>query len=153
MNVNDRIRELGIEIPPPQQGRIMAPLCEMTNKTFITSGNTGKINGELLITGKLGAEVDIEQGRQCARQCILNLLGNIQHSIGDLNEIKQFVKMLGFIASKEDFHKQPEVMDAASQLLIDIFGLEIGKCARSAIGVNVLPGNSPVEIEIIFKIK
>jgi enamine deaminase RidA (YjgF/YER057c/UK114 family) len=119
----------------------------------VTSGNNCKVNGKLLHAGKLGAEVSPEQGKQDARQCILNILGNLQSEISDLNKIKQIVKILGFVASADGFYDQPGVLDAASELLIDIFGPEAGRCARSAIGVNVLPNNQPVEIEMIFEVE
>ena len=154
MDIYDRIKELGLEIPSPtSKGRMFAPAVKMGENIYITSGNNCKINGKLPHVGKLGAEVSLEQGRQDARQCILNILGNVQGEISDLNKIKQIVKILGFVASADDFYEQPDVLDAASQLLMDIFGPEAGRCARSAVGVNVLPNNQPVEIEMVFEVK
>ena len=154
MDVYDKIKALGLEIPSPtSKGRIFAAAVKMGEKIYITSGNNCKVNGKLPHPGRLGAEVDVEQGRQDARQCILNILGNVQNEISDLNEIKQIVKILGFVASADDFYDQPRVLDAASELLIDIFGSEAGRCARSAVGVNVLPNNQPVEIEMVFEVK
>jgi enamine deaminase RidA (YjgF/YER057c/UK114 family) len=96
-------------------------------------------------------EYTVEQGQEAARYCILNLLANLQAKIGDLNRIKRIVKMLCFVAGSDTFYAQPQVANGGSQLLIDIFGTEAGCCARSAIGVNALPGNIPVEIELLVE--
>lgn len=154
MDVYDRIKALGLEIPSPtSKGRIFAPVVKMGENIYVTSGNNCKVNGKLLHIGKLGVEICLEQGRQDARQCILNILGNVQSEISDLNKIRQIVKILGFVASADDFYDQPTVLDAASELLINVFGPDVGRCARSAVGVNVLPNNQPVEIEMIFEVK
>ena len=154
MDVYDRIKALGLEIPSPtSKGRMFAPAVKMGENIYITSGNNCKVNGKLPHVGKLGAEVSLEQGRQDARQCILNILGNVQGEISDLNKIKQIVKILGFVASADDFYEQPQVVNGASELLVQIFGEEIGMPARSAIGVNTLPGNIPVEIELLLELK
>ena len=84
---------------------------------------------------------------------MLNILGILEERIKDLNKVKSVVKILGFVASAEDFIDQPKVINAASQLLVDIFGEDIGKASRSAVGTNVLPGNIPVEIEALFEIE
>jgi enamine deaminase RidA (YjgF/YER057c/UK114 family) len=77
----------------------------------------------------------------------------LHHTIGDLNKVKSAVKVLGFVAGDSDFYDQPKVINGGSQLLIDVFGEEAGKAARSAIGTNALPGNIPVEIEALFELK
>lgn len=84
---------------------------------------------------------------------MLNVLGVLHDKIGDLNKVKSAVKVLGFVASADDFYDHPKVINAGSQLLVDIFGEQIGKAARSAIGTNALPGNIPVEIEALFEIE
>ncbi len=102
--------------------------------------------------GKLGAEISLEEGCEAAKNCMLNVLAVLKEKIGDLDKIKSCVKMLVFVASDNEFYNQPQVANAATQLLIDIFGEEIGSPSRSAIGVNVLPGNIPVEIELLVEI-
>ena len=84
---------------------------------------------------------------------MLNILSNLEKNIGDLNKIRRFVKILGFVASSSDFYLQAEVMNGASQLLLDIFDETVGLAARSAIGVNVLPNNMPVEVEVLVELK
>ena len=103
------------------------------------------------VVGKVGGACTLEQGQAAARMCALNALSTLNHYLGDLNRIKSVVKILGFIASAPDFNMQPKVLDGCSMLLRDLFGDE-GIAARSAIGVNELPGNIACEVEFIFEI-
>ncbi len=153
MDVYENIKKAGIELPaPPSPAGIYNPVREFSDKLLYTSGIGPIKDGKAAVTGKLGGELDISQGQDAARVTILNLLSAVQVVIGDLNKIKRIVKVLGFVASTDDFFDQPKVMNAASQILIDIFGEEKGKAARSAIGVNVLPMNIPVEIEAVIEL-
>lgn len=153
MDVYERIKELGINLPePPPVGGVYFPVKEFGANLIYTSGIGPILNGKPVMTGKLGKELMLEQGQEAARVTMLNILGAIQAKIGDLNRIRNVVKILAFVASADDFYDQPKVMNAASQLLVDIFGEKVGKAARSAIGTNVLPGNIPVEIEVICEI-
>lgn len=153
MDVYSRLKDLGIVLEqPPSALGLYKPCVEYRYGSMLyTSGAGCRKDGKPLYTGKLGDEVSLEQGKQCARQCVLNLLSNIQKEMGDLNRIKRIVKVLGFVASADDFYEQPQVMNGASGLLAEIFG-EAGVGARSAIGVNVLPGNIPVEAEMVVEL-
>lgn len=154
MNVNDRIKEFGITIPePPAAGGIYTPAREFGEKFVYSSGCGPQVNSIPVHVGKVGSDLTLEQGQEAAKACILNVLSVLQKQIGDLNRVKKVVKVLAFVASSNDFFDQPKVINAASQILIDIFGEESGKAARSAIGTNVLPGNIPVEIEVLFELK
>jgi enamine deaminase RidA (YjgF/YER057c/UK114 family) len=154
MNVNDRMKEFGITIPePPAAGGIYTPALEFGEKFVYSSGCGPQVNGVPVHVGKVGSDLTLEQGQEAARACILNVLSVVQKQIGDLNRIKKVVKILAFVASSNDFFDQPRVINAASQILIDIFGEGGGKAARSAIGTNVLPGNIPVEIEVLFELR
>ena len=104
-------------------------------------------------TVRLGRDLTLEDGQEEARRCMINILSNLHEEIGDLNRIKRFVKMLAFIASDDDFTQQPLVANGASALIRDVFGDDVGVPTRSAIGVNVLPGNIPVEIELLLELK
>jgi enamine deaminase RidA (YjgF/YER057c/UK114 family) len=104
-----------------------------------------------VITGKVGGARSIEEGQEAARICTMNCLSVLQNYLGDLNRIKGVIKILGFVASAANFNAQPRVIDGASRLLEELLG-EDGKGARSAIGVNELPGDITVEIEFIFEI-
>jgi enamine deaminase RidA (YjgF/YER057c/UK114 family) len=151
MDVYERIKELGYEIPElPPKGGIYKPVKQVGNMLYV-SGQGATKKGIPVITGKVGAERTIEEGQDAARICALNALSTLHDYLGDLNKIKSLVKTLGFVASDDNFNQQPKVIDGASKLLADIFG-EDGIGARSAIGVNELPGNITVEIEFIFEI-
>lgn len=154
MDVYARMKELGVDIlPPTPKGGIYTPVMPFGDKLLYVSG-TGDVNSDGKGSeGKLGREFTLEQGQEIARKCAINIISNLHHAIGDLNRIKRFVKMLAFVASADDFYRQPQVVNGASALIRDIFGEEAGLPARSAIGVNVLPGNLPVEIEVLLELK
>ena len=109
--------------------------------------------GDEGIRGKLGVELDIEEGQAAARATMLNVLALLKQTFGELDRIESFVKILVFVACDKDFYAQPQVANGATQLLVDLFGEECGAPTRSAIGVIALPGNVPVEIEGIVRIK
>jgi len=151
MNVYENLEKLGLTLSvPPAIGGIYVPVKQVGNLLY-TSGQGPSVNGKPAYTGKLGQDLTIEQGQEAARITILNTLSVLHAYLGDLNKIKNVVKLLGFVASAPNFGDQPKVINGASQLLIDIFE-ENGAHARSAIGTNELPGNIPVEIEAIFEI-
>lgn len=153
MNIYDNIRNAGIELVPAQKPSGNYKPCVFFSENMLyTSGTNCRMYGVPLYEGRVGKEVSLEEGRQCAQQCIINMLSNLDSQLGDLNRIKRVVKILGFVASADDFYEQPKVMDGACDLLEKIFG-EDGVGARSAIGTSVLPGNIPVEIEILFELK
>lgn len=154
IDVNQRMKEKGIVIPTvPAPGGIYTPAMEFGGRFVYSSGCGPQVDGVPVHVGKVGAELTLEQGQESARACMLNVLSVVQAQLGDLNRVKRVVKTLAFVASSNDFTQQPAVINPASQLLIDIFGEEAGKGARSAIGSNVLPGNIPVEIEVLFELK
>ena len=152
-DIYDRLKELQITLPkPPPPAGIYNQCREFGANMAYTSGCGPSVNGEAKFQGKLG-DLSIEEGQAAARSCALNVLAVLHRDLGDLNRIKRFVKCLTFVASTNDFHSQPTVANGASSLLIEIFGEEKGKPARSAIGVNVLPGNIPVEIEYLIELE
>ena len=151
MGVYERMKELGIRLPEaPAKGGVYAPAKEFGKGLVYISGCGPAIEGKTL-QGKLGAEITVEQGQKCAKDAMLNVLAVLQKKIGDLNKVKSVVKILVFVAGTNEFYQHPLVANGGSQLLIDLFGEEIGAPTRSAIGVNALPGNIPVEIEAIFE--
>jgi enamine deaminase RidA (YjgF/YER057c/UK114 family) len=147
------LEKYGLKFPePPSKGGIYEPVKEFGENLYYLSGCGPAFNGEQRFSGKLGAEFNVEQGQEAARYCVLNLLANLKAKIGDLNRVKRIVKMLCFVACSPVFYDQPQVANGGSQLLVDIFGEERGRCARSAIGTNALPGNIPVEIELLVEL-
>lgn len=154
MCVYERMKELNITLPqpPPEMGMYVLTR-EFGINSLYTSGLGPIVDGKPAITGKLGTDLSIEQGQEAARITMLNILSAVHARTGDLNKVAKVVKILGFVACSDDFYDQPKVMNAASQILKDLFGEKAGVGARSAIGTNVLPGNIPVEIEVIFELQ
>jgi enamine deaminase RidA (YjgF/YER057c/UK114 family) len=136
------------EAPKPVAAYIPA---KQTGKLVFTAGQLPMVNGELISKGLLGQDVDIDEANKAARICTLNALAAIKGVIGDLDRIKQIVRVVGFVASVPTFNQQPAVVNGASELLLEIFG-EAGKHARSAVGVAALPLNASVEIELTVEI-
>ena len=152
MKITKRLTELGIELPEfPQPAAAYIPGLRINDLIFV-SGQTPKDGTQLLYKGKLGRDLSIEQGQEAARVCILRALSVVENEIGNLDFIEQIVKLTGYVNCTDDFEQQAKVIDGASMLLQDIFGKK-GKHTRVAVGMNSLPGNAAVEIEIIVKIK
>ena len=154
MDVYAKMKDMGLEIgDATPAGGVYSPVRFFGEKMVYTSGTGGQMKDLPDKVGRIGGELTLEDGSEMARRCMLNILSNLHYAIGDLNKIKSFVKMLVFVNSTNDFLRQPEVANGASLLLKELFGEEIGLPARSAIGVNVLPGNIPVEIEMLLELK
>jgi enamine deaminase RidA (YjgF/YER057c/UK114 family) len=152
MSVETKLKELGYALPePPRPGANYVPAMQAGDLLFL-SGTTCYVNGELLSTGRVGQELTIQDGYSAARQAALNLLSVVKAVLGDLERIEQVVKLNGYVNSAPDFDRQPEVINGASDLLVELFGSR-GKHARTAIGVRALPGHIPVEIELIVRIR
>jgi enamine deaminase RidA (YjgF/YER057c/UK114 family) len=119
---------------------------------MFVSGQVAMIDGVLLATGKLGADVDVATGQRCARQCALNLLSRMREAVGSLDNVDRILKLNVFVASTPLFVEQHIVANGASDLLTEVFG-SLGEHARSAIGVTALPLDSPVEVEAVIAIR
>lgn len=153
MDVYEKLKKLGLTLPEaPAKGGVYTPAKRFGQNLIYVSGCGPAMGGELP-KGKLGAEISLEEGQRLAQNCVLNILAVLEKELGDLNRITGAVKMLAFVASTDDFTEQPKVANGASGLLVELFGEENGAPTRSAIGVNVLPGNIPVEVEGIFEIQ
>lgn len=152
MQAEEKLKELGITLPdPPKPVAAYLPAVQVNDLLFL-SGTTCYKDGEFLYTGRVGAELTVEQGYTAARQTALNLLSVIKATLGSLDQILRVVKLNGYVNSAPDFDRQPEVINGASELLEELFGLQ-GKHARTAIGVSDLPAHIPVEIELIVQVK
>jgi len=153
LNVEDRLAELGLTLPP-----VAAPVAAyipavVTGSLVFTSGQLPFVGGVLPAAGKVGtgeAHVSAEKAKELAAICVLNGLAAAKTVIGSLDRITRVVKVVGFVASDPAFTGQPGVINGASELLGEIFG-DAGVHARSAVGLTVLPLDSPVEIEFIFE--
>ena len=141
------------QAPAGAEERLKAPAANFVNsvqtgKLLFLSGNTG--GAAWVGKGKLGKDLTVEQGREAARQAGLIMLAKIRTALGSLDRVKRVVKVLGMVNSADGFGDQPLVVNGFSDLMVDVFG-EAGKHARSAVGMAGLPGNSPVEVEMIVE--
>ena len=151
MQVEARLKEMGIELPPavtPVANYV--PSVRTGNLVFLSGHGPFNEDGSL-ITGKVGSELTTEQGYEAARRVAIGLLGSLKAEIGDLEKVKRVVKLLGLVNCPADFSDPPKVINGASDFLVEVFGAK-GKHARSAIGTNALPMNIAVEIEMIVEI-
>ncbi|MEY4349388.1 MAG: hypothetical protein RL719_685 [Actinomycetota bacterium] len=150
--IEDRLVELGSPLPAVAKPVAAYIPAVVTGNLVFTSGQLPFIDGALPQTGKLGAGVDADAAKGYARQCALNALAAVKLAIGDLDRVTRVVKVVGFVASVPEFSGQPGVINGASEFLGEVFG-DAGIHARSAVGVPVLPLDSPVELEIIVEFK
>ncbi|QBI18423.1 RidA family protein [Egibacter rhizosphaerae] len=145
----ERLAELGLQLPEPAKPSFnYVPVAVHGDLAFV-SGQLPKEEGEVRITGRVGEDADLEEARTAARICVLQGLAVTADALGGLDRIRRVVRVTGFVASAEGFHGQPKVVDAASDLLAEVFG-DAGRHARSAVGVAELPRDAPVELEFIF---
>ena len=150
--VEERLKEKGLELPA--QPRPMANYVgavQVGNLVFL-SGHGPTREGQVIYSGKVGAEVDVQTGYQAAQLVCLNLLSTLKATIGDLDRVKRVVKLLGMVNAAPDFAQQPEVINGCSDLLVHVFG-ERGRHARSAVGMGSLPRGISVEIEMIVEVE
>ncbi|WP_366924766.1 RidA family protein [Metallumcola ferriviriculae] len=152
MSYEEKIKELGLTIPEaPKPVAAYVPAVKVDSYVY-TSGQIPFVNGELKFKGKVGRDIKLEQGYEAAKTCALNCLAVIKGQIGSLDNIDRIVKVTGFVNSAPNFTDQPKVINGASELLGDIFG-DKGQHARAAVGVNELPVDAAVEVEMVVKIK
>jgi enamine deaminase RidA (YjgF/YER057c/UK114 family) len=150
MNASVRLAQLGVVLP-----QVVAPLASYvpavrTGNLVYTAGQLPLEDGKLAHTGKVGAEVDPEEGKALARICVLNALAAVDALVG-IDAVSRVVKVVGFVASAPGFNGQPNVINGASDLLAEVFG-DKGAHARSAVGVSELPLDAPVEVELIVEV-
>ena len=152
MSIEDRLKDLNIILPeaPKPVGAYAA--YKKVGKLIFVSGQVSFRDDGVLIKGKIGSELTLEQGRIAAKACAINTLSQIKSACdGDLEKIKNCIKITGFVNSVDSFIDQPKIINAASELLVEIFG-EKGIHSRAAVSVNSLPLGASVEIESIFEI-
>ncbi len=150
MTIEEKLNSLGItlhELPKPLGS--YAP-CVQTGNLLFLSGVLPLRDGKLLTTGKVGESVTLEQARDDARQIAIIALSILRAQLGNLDRVTRCVKINGYIASATTFTQQPAVLNACSDLLVEVFG-DAGRHARAAVGVAVLPLDAPVEIDFIFE--
>ena len=152
MNAEARLVELKLELPPaPKPVAVYKPLVISGNHAYV-SGHGPLKPDKTPITGRVGDDLTLEQGKAAARQVGLAILATLQNELGSLDRVKRVVKVLGMVNSTAEFRDHPQVINGCSELFRDVFGQENGVGARSAVGMGSLPGNIAVEIEATFEI-
>lgn len=149
---SEALARLGVELPEPAQPAFNYVPAVVYASQILVSGQLPKEEGEVQVHGRLEDDLDQEQGRNAARVCVLQGLSVAAAAAGGLDRIERVLRVTGYVASSQDFYEQPRVIDAASDLLGEVFG-ECGRHVRSAVGVAALPRNAPVEIEFIFTLR
>jgi enamine deaminase RidA (YjgF/YER057c/UK114 family) len=150
--VEERLQQKGLQLPPKPSPMAQYVSAVRTGNLVFVAGHGPHRDGELIYRGKLGQDVDVEGGYQAAQLVALNMLASLKAEIRDLDRVKRVVKLLGMVNCVPDFGQQPEVINGASDLLVDVFG-ERGRHARSAVGMASLPRGISVEIEMIVEVE
>lgn len=152
MSAEQQLQELGITLPPaPAPAGVYKP-CVVDGKYLYVSGHGPVKDDQSLMIGRIGIDVDIEQGKKAARQVGLTILSSIRAKIGSLDKIKRVIKVLGMVNCESSFDKHPFVINGCSELFAQLWGEENGVGVRSAVGMGSLPGNITVEIEAMFEL-
>lgn len=152
MSYDARVKELGLELPEaPAPGGTYSPVVIVDNIAYVSGHGPILPSGELL-RGRVGADLSEQEGIEAARVVGLTILATLTAQLGSLDRIERLVKALGMVNCVPDFRHHPKVINGFSDLMVEIFG-ENGRAARSAVGMGSLPGNIPVEIELIVKLK
>jgi enamine deaminase RidA (YjgF/YER057c/UK114 family) len=151
MAIDERLRELGIELPPVFTPRGAYLGCQVVDGWCYVSGH-GPVDGDALVQGKVGADLDLAAGQRAARLTGLSVLATMGATLGGLDAVQQIVKVFGMVNAAPGFTQLPAVIDGCSQLLIDVFG-DRGRHARSAVGMAELPMGIAVEIELVARVR
>jgi enamine deaminase RidA (YjgF/YER057c/UK114 family) len=152
MSVESRLKELGIELPPPPKPMGNYVPGVLTDNLLFMSGCGPRRNDGTAITGKVGRELTTEQGYEAARVVGLNMLANIRAVLGSLDRIERVVKVLGMVNCTPEFGDMPKVINGFSDLFVELLGVERGRAARSAVGMGALPAQIAVEVEMVLRV-
>ena len=155
MEIEKKLADMGLDLPPiPTPVANYVPAVQVGSLLFLSGHGPALLkDGKVqFIQGKVGKDLTTEEGYEAAKQVTLNLLQSIKETIGDLDKVKRVVKLLGFVNCTEDFPNQPQVINGASDLLVELYG-ERGRHARSAVGMYQLPFGIAVEIEMIVEVE
>lgn len=154
MSVDARIEELGIDLSSPSNPIAnYVPAVRVGNLLFLSGHGPRRGSSPEMVTGKLGADLSVEEGYEAARLVGIQLLASIKRELGTLDTVERCVKVLGMVNGAPDFDQQPAVINGFSDLMVEVFGEVNGKHARSAVGMGSLPNGIAVEIELIVQLK
>ena len=149
-----RIQELHLTLPAPPKPVAKYRTAVLTgNLLFVSGHGPAKLSDKTPLTGRVGADLTAEQGKEAARAVGVGILSTVRAALGSLDRVRRLVKTLGLVNCTDDFKDQPQVINGFSELMAEVFGEDAGVGARSAVGTNSLPNNIPVEIECIFEVR
>ncbi|MBF0536858.1 MAG: RidA family protein [Nitrospirae bacterium] len=151
MSIDNELGRLGIELPQASQPLGSYVPCVQVGNLLFLSGLLPLREGKILAEGRVDSEVSVEAAKEAARQTVINALAAIHRCLGGLDTLRRCVRLTGYVSSAPGFFRQPEVLNAASDLLYELMG-EHGRHTRVAVGVQALPLNSPIEIDFIFEV-
>ncbi len=152
MTHEDRFALLNLQLPPaPRPVAVYRPVVVVQGMAYVSGHGPNCLDGSRIV-GRVGADLNLEQGHAAARQVGLTILATLRDHFGSLNAVKRVVKVLGMVNSAPDFYEHPKVINGCSELFAAVFGETDGIGARSAVGMGPLPGNIAVEIEVIFEL-
>ncbi len=151
MDIETKLKEVGVELPGPRTPMANYVGAVTAGDLVFVSGHGPSKPGGGVVTGKLGRDLEVKDGYEAARLCAIQCLTSLRAEIGDLARVKRIVKLLGMVNCTEDFAEHPQVMNGASDLLVAVFG-DAGKHARSAVGMQMLPSNIAVEVEMVVQL-
>ena len=152
MTAESQLRDLKLELPPaPKPMGVYKPVVIAGTLAYVSGHGPLRPDGSL-IAGRVGADLSLEEGKAAARQVGLTILATLRANLGSLDRVRRVIKVLGMVNSTADFADHPKVINGCSELFAEIWGMEDGVGARSAVGMGSLPGNIAVEIEAIFEI-
>ncbi|SRR5258705_8640514 len=152
-SIEERLQELGYTLPLLPSSKGIYKRCLVDGNHLYVSGHISVNTDGSSITGKLGKDLNEEQGKIAARQCGLAILSSVKEHFGTLEKIKRVIKLLGMVNAIPDYEKHPVVVNGCSELFVQLWGDDNGKGVRSAVGMGSLPGNVAVEIEAIFELQ
>lgn len=153
MTIEDKLASLGLELPPaPAPKGVYKPALIVDHFLYMSGHGPVKSDGSLII-GKVGVDLNIEEGKLAARQVGLTMLASIKANLGDFTKIKRIVKVFGMVNAPAGFGPHPFVINGFSELMMDLWGPENGVGVRSAVGMGSLPDDIPVEIEAVFELE
>ena len=153
MSAEARLAELNLELPPaPKPAGVYKPVVIVGNMAYVSGHGPVQADGTLMV-GRVGDDVDQQGGYDAARQTGLAILATLRANLGSLDRVKRVIKTLGMVNSTPDFQQHPAVINGFSELMGEVFGADNGIGARSAVGMGSLPGNIPVEVEVILEIE
>ena len=152
MSAEENFDNLHLELPPaPTPIGVYVPFL-IDGKHVYVSGHGPLLKDKSLVRGRVGVDMDVEQGKMAARQVGLAILSTLKHHLGSLDKVKRVIKVLGMVNADTTFEKHPYIINGCSELFAQVWGRENGIGVRSAVGMATLPDNIPVEIEAIFEI-